>query len=119
MATTRKQMFLQKINDSNFSTPVPVTVEEQILDGMGGGGGESNIYMVPGDYMDGDTIDSEYLAIFNRLVYEIGGLGLIIIYVSATHRMELFAYANVYQYCITNPQVSAPTIGEDGTISFD
>ena len=38
MATTRKQMFLQKINGSNFSAPVPVTVEEEILDGMGGGG---------------------------------------------------------------------------------
>lgn len=37
MATTRKQMFLEKIHDSSFATPVPVTVEEEILDGLGGG----------------------------------------------------------------------------------
>lgn len=35
MATTRKQMFLEKIHDSSFATPVPVTVEEEILDGLG------------------------------------------------------------------------------------
>lgn len=36
MATTRKQMFLEKINDSSFSAPIPVTAEEKILDGIGG-----------------------------------------------------------------------------------
>lgn len=36
MATTRKQMFLEKLNDSNFSVPTPVTVEEELLDGMSG-----------------------------------------------------------------------------------
>lgn len=29
-------MFLEKLNDSNFSVPIPVTVEEELLDGMSG-----------------------------------------------------------------------------------
>ena len=44
MATTRKQMFLEKIHDSSFATPVPVTVEEEILDGTSGGG--SGVFVV-------------------------------------------------------------------------
>lgn len=43
MATTRKQMYLEKINDSSFSAPVPVTVEEELLDGMSGGSGGGNV----------------------------------------------------------------------------
>ena len=82
-------------------------------------GVESNIYMVPGDYADGDTIDSESMDIYWKLLNDVGGMVLITIYVNAIRRFELFAYANAFQYCITNPQISVPTIGEDGTISFE
>lgn len=36
MATTRKQMYLEKLGNSNFSVPTPVTMEEELLDGMSG-----------------------------------------------------------------------------------
>lgn len=36
MATTRKQMFLEKMNGGSLSTPTPVTIEEEILDGTSG-----------------------------------------------------------------------------------
>lgn len=39
MANTRKQMFLEKINDSTYVTPTPITSEEEILNEIGESGG--------------------------------------------------------------------------------
>lgn len=56
--TTRKQMFLEKINDSSFSAPVPITVEEEILDGISGGSGGSSNVMVVTITQDGATFSA-------------------------------------------------------------
>ena len=36
MAVTRKQMYLEKINNSSLSVPTPVTMEEKLIDGVSG-----------------------------------------------------------------------------------
>lgn len=42
----------------------------------GGGGGKSNVYCIPGDYDDGDTISQEYLRAANSVMNE-GGLAFL------------------------------------------